>query len=60
MLPALEPETPVYRWIYAALRTEILEARADDSRRWHGFSKTVSGPCLTAPYPCFLDRCRNW
>src|SRR5215469_9713773 len=27
MLPAREPETPVYRWIYAALRTEILEGR---------------------------------
>jgi GntR family transcriptional regulator/MocR family aminotransferase len=25
MLPVREPETPVYRWIYAALRTEILE-----------------------------------
>ena len=27
MLPAREPETPVYRWIYAALRSEILEGR---------------------------------
>jgi GntR family transcriptional regulator / MocR family aminotransferase len=27
VLPAREPETPVYRWIYAALRTEILEGR---------------------------------
>ena len=27
MLPAREPKTPVYRWIYAALRTEILEGR---------------------------------
>src|SRR6516164_4641223 len=27
MLPAREPEAPAYRWIYAALRTEILEGR---------------------------------
>ena len=27
ILPGREPETPVYRWIYAALRTEILEGR---------------------------------
>jgi hypothetical protein len=27
MLPVREPETPVYRWIHAALRTEILEGR---------------------------------
>ncbi|MBV8215334.1 MAG: GntR family transcriptional regulator, partial [Verrucomicrobia bacterium] len=27
VLPARDPETPVYRWIYAALRTEILEGR---------------------------------
>src|SRR6516165_2762065 len=27
MLPAREPEAPAYRWIYAALRSEILEGR---------------------------------
>src|ERR1700678_4680683 len=27
MLPARASETPAYRWIYAALRTEILEGR---------------------------------
>jgi GntR family transcriptional regulator / MocR family aminotransferase len=27
MLPARDQETPAYRWIYAALRTEILEGR---------------------------------
>jgi DNA-binding transcriptional MocR family regulator len=27
MLPARGPETPAYRWIYAALRSEILEGR---------------------------------
>lgn len=27
MLPARGPETPAYRWVYAALRTEILEGR---------------------------------
>jgi len=27
MLPARDPEAPAYRWIYAALRTEILEGR---------------------------------
>ena len=27
MLPTRDPETPAYRWIYGALRTEILEGR---------------------------------
>ena len=27
MLPAQEPGTPAYRWLYAAMRTEILEGR---------------------------------
>ena len=27
MLPVRDPETPAYRWLYTALRTEILEGR---------------------------------
>jgi len=27
MLSARDPKTPAYRWIYGALRTEILEGR---------------------------------
>jgi GntR family transcriptional regulator / MocR family aminotransferase len=27
MLSTRDPETPAYRWIYGALRTEILEGR---------------------------------
>jgi GntR family transcriptional regulator / MocR family aminotransferase len=36
MLPAREPETPAYRWLYEALRAEILEGRLRPGARLPG------------------------
>ena len=36
MLPVRDPETPAYRWLYAALRAEILEGRLRPGARLPG------------------------
>jgi GntR family transcriptional regulator/MocR family aminotransferase len=36
MLPVRDPETPAYRWLYTALRTEILEGRLRPGARLPG------------------------
>lgn len=36
MLPVRDPETPAYRWLYSALRTEILEGRLRPGARLPG------------------------